>query len=59
MHVVSDLEISIQNLSSSTRYYVRFRANTQIGGGNYSEKRGFFTNGSKYHLHFLFIDFAL
>ncbi|CAB4018844.1 tyrosine- phosphatase Lar isoform X1, partial [Paramuricea clavata] len=36
----------VGNLNSSTKYYVRVLASTKVGHGNYSESKGFFTNGT-------------
>ncbi|XP_028397384.1 uncharacterized protein LOC114521168 [Dendronephthya gigantea] len=35
----------VRKLNSSTKYYIRVRASTKAGHGNYSESKGFFTNG--------------
>ncbi|CAB4002471.1 Receptor-type tyrosine- phosphatase delta, partial [Paramuricea clavata] len=35
----------VGNLNSSTKYFVRVLASTNVGHGNYSESKGFFTNG--------------
>jgi hypothetical protein len=37
----------VRHLTAPTKYYVRILASTKIGHGNYSESRGFLTNGSK------------
>ena len=44
----------VRNLNTSTKYYVRVLASTTVGVGNYSESRGFFTNGSKYYYYMAF-----
>mgnify|MGYP002804006028 CR=1 FL=1 len=36
----------VGNLNASTQYYVRVLASTKVGPGNFSESKGFFTNGS-------------
>ncbi len=48
MYTTNDKEIVVRNLNASTKYYVRFSTTTAAGSGNYSEVKGFFTNGSKY-----------
>ncbi|CAB4030574.1 receptor-type tyrosine- phosphatase delta-like isoform X2, partial [Paramuricea clavata] len=35
----------VGNCNASTKYYVRVLANTKVGHGNFSESKGFFTNG--------------
>ena len=39
-----------ENLNASTKYHVRVLATTKTGDGNYSESKGFFTNGRKYDM---------
>ncbi|XP_028402633.1 uncharacterized protein LOC114525468 [Dendronephthya gigantea] len=34
-----------RDLNPSTKYYIRVQASTKAGRGNYSESKGFFTNG--------------
>jgi hypothetical protein len=45
----------VVNLNPFTKYYVRVLASTKAGGGNYSESKGFFTNGSKYNTSVVYI----
>ena len=47
----------VRHLTASTKYYVRILASTKVGHGNYSESRGFFTNGSKYNMY-IYLDFV-
>ena len=49
----------VGNLNSSTKYYVRVLASTKVGGGNYSESEGFFTNGSKHNTSVVYISIFL
>ena len=46
-HTTDKKTLTIINLNVSTQYYVRVLANTKVGGGNYSESTGKFTNGGK------------
>ncbi len=43
----SEREWLVRNLNASTKYYNRVLAGTKVGHGNYSESKGFFTNGRK------------
>ena len=45
----------VGNLNSSTKYFVRVLASTKVGHGNYSESKGFFTNGRKYNTSVVYI----
>ena len=45
----------VGDLNPSTKYYVRVLASTKVGHGNYSESKGFFTNGSKYNTSVVYI----
>ncbi len=50
MYTTNDEEIVVRDLNPSTKYYVRFSTTNVAGSGNYSEVKGFFTDGSKYKL---------
>lgn len=43
----SEREWFVENLHSSTKYYIRVMASTKIGHGNYSESKMFYTDESK------------
>ena len=45
----------VVNLNPVTKYCVRVLASTKVGHGNYSESKGFFTNGSKYNTSVVYI----
>jgi hypothetical protein len=45
----------VGNLNPLTKYYVRVLASTKAGGGNYSESKGFFTNGRKYNTSVVYL----
>jgi hypothetical protein len=53
--ITSETKWFVGNLNPSTKYYVRVLASTKAGGGNYSESKGFFTNGRKYNTHVVYI----
>ena len=44
----SGREWLVENLNPLTKYYVRVLASTKAGHGDYSESKGFFTNGREY-----------
>ncbi len=46
--ITSETRWLVGNLNASTKYYVRVLASTKAGHGDYSESKGFFTNGRKY-----------
>ncbi|CAB4036314.1 tyrosine- phosphatase Lar-like, partial [Paramuricea clavata] len=43
--ITSEREWLVGNLNVSTKYYIRVLASTKVGNGNFSESKGYFTNG--------------
>ena len=47
IHTTIDKTLIIDKLKSSTKYFVRVLASTNVGSGNFSESKARFTNASK------------
>ena len=54
-YVTNSYELLINNLSFSTKYFVRVLATTRAGSGNYSQSQEALTNGRKFCV--LFFEF--
>ena len=52
MHVTTKKMIIIGNLNSSTVYYVKVRAATKIGFGDYTESRKQMTGSGKRYINY-------